>query len=454
MLTNGPVHEAYAEPTNANPQAPIIVPKEPPAPVQEMPPDVKPDGQNVVWIPGYWAWDDGRHDFIWVSGIWRDTPPNHSWVAGYWNNVESGWQWTPGLWAPSNVEQVNYVPQPPQSLETGPNTPAPTENDFWVPGNYEYANAGWAWRPGYWTAAQPGWIWVPSHYVWSPSGYLFIRGHWDYELAHRGVLFAPVAFNFGYWGPRPIYYGPAVVIDPGVLTVDFFVRPGYYHYYFGDCYGPAFVGWGFRPWFSVGVGFDPIFTYYRWYNVRRDPGWAIRVNDRFAYMDRHPDARPPRTFAMSVRVGAPGGVRIGVTLNDYARRPGAPENFRTVSMSERQQFAHEAVRSNEVARQRAFAESRGGGRPGARALDMHAMAQANGGHLPGSTPSRTMADRSFESTNRGSISNNTSRTATTGPTGGTARPGPNATTTPINRSSTQQQQQSHSTFSNPVSRSP
>ena len=76
-LTNGPVHEAYAEPTSANPQPPMIVPKQPPGAVQEMPPEVKPDGQNVVWIPGYWAWDDGRQDYIWVSGIWRDTPPNH-----------------------------------------------------------------------------------------------------------------------------------------------------------------------------------------------------------------------------------------------------------------------------------------------------------------------------------------------------------------------------------------
>ena len=37
---------------------------------------VKPDGANVVWVTGYWAWDDMRKDFIWISGIWRDTP-NH-----------------------------------------------------------------------------------------------------------------------------------------------------------------------------------------------------------------------------------------------------------------------------------------------------------------------------------------------------------------------------------------
>ena len=433
VLTNGPVHEAYAEPTSLNPEPPMVVPKEPPAPVEEMPPDVKPDGQNVVWIPGYWAWDDGRHDFIWVSGIWRDTPPNHAWVAGYWVQANGGFQWTPRIWAPSNVEQVNYVPQPPPSLENGPNVPAPTPNDFWVPGNYEYVNANYAWRAGYWTAAQPDWIWIGAHYVWSPSGYLFIPGHWDYELSHRGVLFAPVAFNGAYWAGRPIVYGPSVVVDPGVLTVDFFVRPNYYHYYFGDCYGPAYVGWGFHPWFSVGVGYDPLFTYYRWYNVRRDPGWAVRVNERFVYMDHHPESRPPRTYALSVRVGAPGGVRIGITLNDYARRPG-PTHFQTVSMEQRRDFAREGVRSNEVARQRAIAETHPGGRPGApHGLDMHEMAKSSGGHLPGAGaaghPTGTVAERGTErgtergfENNRG-VTTTAARPGTTGPAGAPAKTG-------------------------------
>ena len=37
---------------------------------------------------------------------------------------------------------------------------------------------------------------------------------------------------------------------------------------------------------------------------------------------------------------APGGVRIGVTLTDYARRPG-PARFQTVSMAQRQDYARE-----------------------------------------------------------------------------------------------------------------
>src|SRR5947209_2967577 len=44
VLTHGPVHEAFAEPTVANPAPSLVVPKQPPDPIEEMPPGVKPDG--------------------------------------------------------------------------------------------------------------------------------------------------------------------------------------------------------------------------------------------------------------------------------------------------------------------------------------------------------------------------------------------------------------------------
>ena len=57
VLTQGPVHEAFAAPVVHDAKAGPIVPKAPPDPIQEMPPDQKPSGQNIQWIPGYWAWD-------------------------------------------------------------------------------------------------------------------------------------------------------------------------------------------------------------------------------------------------------------------------------------------------------------------------------------------------------------------------------------------------------------
>ena len=32
-------------------------------------PEVKPEGENVEWIPGYWAWDDAEERYIWISGV-------------------------------------------------------------------------------------------------------------------------------------------------------------------------------------------------------------------------------------------------------------------------------------------------------------------------------------------------------------------------------------------------
>src|SRR5438105_1908609 len=47
VLTRGPVHEAFAEPVQFNPKPGAVVPKQPPAPIEELPPDQKPEGQNV-----------------------------------------------------------------------------------------------------------------------------------------------------------------------------------------------------------------------------------------------------------------------------------------------------------------------------------------------------------------------------------------------------------------------
>jgi hypothetical protein len=98
VMARGPVHEAFAEVSIRSPRPSPVVNKQPPNPIEEMPPDQKPEGANVIWLPGYWAWDDDRSDFIWVSGIWRDVPPDRQWVAGYWNQVEEGWQWVGGYW--------------------------------------------------------------------------------------------------------------------------------------------------------------------------------------------------------------------------------------------------------------------------------------------------------------------------------------------------------------------
>ena len=51
----GPIHEAFANSIDGAPGPGRVIDKEPPAPIEEVPADQKPEGQ-VEWMPGYWAW--------------------------------------------------------------------------------------------------------------------------------------------------------------------------------------------------------------------------------------------------------------------------------------------------------------------------------------------------------------------------------------------------------------
>ena len=68
-LLRGPVHEAFAEPVQLNPQEMLTVPKLPPALVEEVPPDARPAGEDVNWIPGYWAWPAEGHHCRWYNSV-------------------------------------------------------------------------------------------------------------------------------------------------------------------------------------------------------------------------------------------------------------------------------------------------------------------------------------------------------------------------------------------------
>lgn len=312
VLTRGPIHEAFAKPAVENTAEPPIVPKAPPALIEELPPDERPVGENVLWIPGYFAWDEDRLDFIWISGVYRDAPPNHTWIAGYWRSAPGGSQWVPGFW--TTVEQqtankieteVEFYPEPPVTLEQGPSIPQPSENHFWIPGNWRYANNKYAWQAGYWSAGQAGWIWVPAHYNWTPMGYVYTQGYWDYSLAQRGLVFAPVYFDAAYYA-NPVVYRPQVILRSNFLTVHLWSRPRFAHYYFGDYYGNNYATVGYRPWFTPLVAnrnyYDPLFTYYSWQGRRVDPRWNNHIQQRHEYVMNHADARPPRTYRDQYRM--------------------------------------------------------------------------------------------------------------------------------------------------------
>ncbi len=98
VLTQAAIHEAFGQPVLFNPGPSLVIPKQPPAAVEELPPFTKPAGDNVQWIPGYWSFDAVQQKFVWTSGIWRVIPPGLSWGPGYWTQSGTGYQWVSGYW--------------------------------------------------------------------------------------------------------------------------------------------------------------------------------------------------------------------------------------------------------------------------------------------------------------------------------------------------------------------
>jgi len=349
VLTRGAVHEAFAQPVvfNATPSA--VVPKQPPDPVEEMPPEQKPAGDHVVWVAGYWSYEADQQKFAWTSGIWRAMPAGVEWVPGYWSQADGGSQWVSGFWRKNDVTQVTYLPQkPPDTLEQGAVGVAPSPDYVWIPGHWTWWHEHYAWRPGFWAAANPNWIWVPAHYVWTPPGYVFVDGHWDYTMEQRGVIFAPVYFRPGVVIGPGFVYTPMVAMDFGVCTGCLFCRPGCYC--FGDYYGPAYVGIGIYPWFAFHgrYGYDPCFAYYNWH-YRGDPRWHERIVGDYRFRIGHPEARPERTYAAMVRRGG-GGPMLAVHINVLAGRGGGM-HFERISAARRQEI-HRAVREQHLANER------------------------------------------------------------------------------------------------------
>jgi hypothetical protein len=303
VLARGPVHEAYAEPISGDPAQGAIIAKAPPAPIEELPPDQKPAGTNVQWISGYWAWDTDTKDFLWVSGIWRVPPPGRHWVPGHWQPVDTGWLWDSGFWAPDNLQQVQYLPPPPPSVENGPAQPAPDVNSTYVGGCWVYQGNRYLWRPGFWNPYRAGWVWIPAHYIWTPVGCLFVDGYWDHPLDERGLLFAPCRFDLAVWGAARRPFIPEFVIHTDFLMGALFVGPHTRHYYFGDYFEPGYATRGFVPWtdFHPRKGMDdPNFAYFRHVHLG-EPGWENSL--RTLYTDRRSGAvpRPPRTLVQQVQ---------------------------------------------------------------------------------------------------------------------------------------------------------
>jgi hypothetical protein len=350
VLARGPVHEAYATPAGDRPAPAEVAPRRPPEPVEELPPDQRPEGDNVQWIPGYWAWDAEANDFLWVSGVWRDVPPGRAWVPGHWREVEGGWQWVPGFWADESLTKIEYLPEPPESLEAGPATP-PAEGQVYVPGCWVWRESRYLWRPGLVIAHRPGWLWVPARYVWAPGGCVFIDGYWDYPLHDRGLLFAPVRFARGVAARTAFRYVPRYVVREDFLVGALFVNTTTRQYVFGDYFGDRSARGRYVPFFEDRVArlasADPIFHYYRTeYRLggrgvlQRDDRarvWEAGLRGLYDARFKGTVAPPPRTLTQqpqAVQAVANQAVNVsGVTnaLNAARNDPGAANAVNSVT---------------------------------------------------------------------------------------------------------------------------
>ncbi|MCS6975455.1 MAG: hypothetical protein NZM31_00415 [Gemmatales bacterium] len=278
-LGKGPVHEAYAAPgAAAVPKPGPLIPKEPPQPVEELPPAQKPEGDNVQWIPGYWAWDEESQDYLWVSGIWRNVPPGRRWVPGRYHRAVGGWQWVPGFWAVEDQQDLPVLPVPPERIpEAEP--PRPREDAVFIPGNWVWVEYRYVWRPGFWCVYRPGWVWVPAHYVWTPCGFVYVEGYWDYPLHCRGLLFAPCRIDRAVvFAPGVRFvYTPCYVINDRCLMTALFVHPHCGWYCFGDYFDVTWRSRGYVSWvhFRIGRCYDPLFGFYRVHHIHycRNPIW-------------------------------------------------------------------------------------------------------------------------------------------------------------------------------------
>ena len=266
VLTRGPLHEAFASAHHADPQPSDLVFQTPPELIDEVSPEYKPEGNNVQWISGYWAWDDAQSDFIWISGIWRDVPPNRRWIPGYWDAEGDGHRWISGIWAEETQLELGYLPEPPASIDQGPSTASPGEEYFYVPGNWTDVDGSYRWFAGHWQPLVENWIWIPARYVWTPNGCVYLSGYWDYEIENRGTCFAPVQFTQPVYLANNYSFRPSYAIN---LNIDFlthlFVRPHCDHYFYGDWYASNFNNVQYQPWVSYSSHFrnyDPLLAYY------------------------------------------------------------------------------------------------------------------------------------------------------------------------------------------------
>src|SRR5207249_189438 len=148
---------------------------------------------------------------------------------------------------------------------------------------------------------QPGYVWIPGHYRWTPYGYVYVAGYWDYALARRGILYAPVVVDYNAVGPAFVYT-PSYAVTDVVIVDSLWVRPACCHYYFGDYYGPVYRRYGYESCVVYSSRhYDSIIVYRSW-EYRHEPRWHETQVNIYLARDSGRAPVPPRTLRQQVIV--------------------------------------------------------------------------------------------------------------------------------------------------------
>ena len=266
VLTRGPVHEAFALPVVHDPRPGLTVPKQPPAPVEEMPPDQKPAGQNVQWIPATGAGTPAARTSSGsaASGASRRRAGNGCRATGTrWTRDISGCRATGCPWPRNRAEGPGRGGFPGSGRlicrrlrrASRPGRAAPPRG----PASSGRPEAGTGKTLG--SSGAPG-SGRPSSRAGCgsrrttcglPGDTCSSRATgtcpWPAEASSspRSIIAQPVYL-------RPAYVVLAVdhLLASGLVT-SLFVQPSYHQYCFGDYYDRAFLSVGIFPWFSFHI---------------------------------------------------------------------------------------------------------------------------------------------------------------------------------------------------------
>ena len=147
---------------------------EPPVSLEAGPSSPAP-GENYLWAPGNWSWQNG--EYVWQAGFWYTGNPNWVWVPNYYSYTPRGYCFVNGYWDHLPYDRgLLYAPV------------------YWGNG-FRGVYSSYYWRPR--SVINTGLL-IASLYVDRGYGHYYY-GNWRGDCP--GWL-QPWGYNYGQWGYR------------------------------------------------------------------------------------------------------------------------------------------------------------------------------------------------------------------------------------------------------------